>query len=710
MKKFLVFTFLLFTSISFSQELKVFRITDKNISIDGLLNEPVWEKADSITNLKMVEPNEGTDPSFKTVIKILADEKNLYLGIRCYDKKPEKIISYSKIRDSRLGDEDKIKFVFDTNLDKRSGYIFAVNPTGTRYDALVSDFGEGENSNWDGVWDAATNIDSQGWTAEIIIPIQSISFSSKVNEWGFNFERKIQRKLEIDRWTNINRNLRVGHVINAGRITNLPKFNLGIGLTSKFSGIFKTEKKYGQDLKGSPDYSLDFTQKITSDVTAHLTINTDFAETEVDARRTNLTRFPLFFPEKRDFFLEGTDIFDFGLGLGHDVVPFFSRRIGLYKGTKVPIIVGGKLNGKVNDTNFGALVTRTAAVDSLLPTATLGSFRVKQNIFRESSVGIIGTFGDPKGNKNVWLLGVDFTYQTSYMFGNKSFLVGVWGLYNNNSTFAGDNTAMGMKIDYPNDLWDISIKYKRIGDAFKPSLGFVPRPGTIFYTISADYMPRPDWKIIRQFFFESAFKYTTDLNNNWEDYLIFTAPIHFLLESGDRFEFNISPRGENLKEDFEIDDGVIIKSGKYHWQRYRFEFESASKRLINGQATWWFGSFYDGYLDQIELEVNIRPASSINLSFNYEKNIVDLPEGYFTQDLFGGKLQFSFAPDFELSSFIQYDTESKSIGTNSRLRWTFAMLGDLFVVYNHNINKITDNVYQFESNEFIIKLSYGFWL
>jgi hypothetical protein len=499
-------------------------------------------------------------------------------------------------------------------------------------------------------------------------------------------------------------------MISAGKITNLPQFNLGIGLTSKFSGIFKTEKKYNEDLKGSPDYSLDFTQKITSDVTAHLTINTDFAETEVDARRTNLTRFPLFFPEKRDFFLEGADIFDFGLGLGHDVVPFFSRRIGLYQGTKVPIIVGGKINGKVNNTNFGGLVTRTAAVDSLLPAATLGSFRVKQNILRESSVGIIGTFGDPEGNKNVWLLGADFTYQTSYLFGDKNFLVGVWGLYNNNSSLEGDNSAAGMKIDYPNDLWDISFKYKRIGDAFKPSLGFVPRPGTIFYTLSADYMPRPEWKIIRQFFFESAFKYTTDLNNNWEDYLIFTAPVHFLLESGDRFEFNISPRGENLKEDFEIDDGVVIKAGKYHWQRYRFEFESASKRLINGQATWWFGSFYDGYLDQIELELNIRPASSINLSFNYEKNIADLPEGDFTQDLFGGKLQFSFSSDFELSSFIQYDTESRSIGTNTRLRWTFAMLGDLFVVYNHNINKITGNVYQFESNEFIVKLSYGFWL
>ncbi|VAX22318.1 hypothetical protein MNBD_IGNAVI01-608, partial [hydrothermal vent metagenome] len=293
--------------------------------------------------------------------------------------------------------------------------------------------------------------------------------------------------------------------------------------------------------------------------------------------------------------------------------------------------------------------------------------------------------------------------------GDKSFIAGVWGLYNNNKALVGDNTSIGFKLDYPNDLWDISLKMKRIGDAFLPSLGFVPRPGIIYYSLSADFMPRPEWKLIRQFFFESFFRLVTDLNHNWESYTAFTAPVHFLLESGDRFEFNIMPKGENLTEDFEIEDGVIIKKGPYHWQRFRLELETASKRVMNGQATWWFGTFYKGTLDQIELQFNVRPANSLNLSLNYEKNIVNLPEGNFTQDLFGGRIQFSFTSDFEFSSFIQYDNESGSIGTNTRLRWTFALLGDLFIVYNHNIDKLERNIWQYNSNQFIIKVTYGFW-
>ncbi|VAX27424.1 hypothetical protein MNBD_IGNAVI01-1480, partial [hydrothermal vent metagenome] len=582
MKKTLIFLFLLYGSFLYGQKLKVHVLNENDqISLDGILNEQVWKEADSISNLTMVEPREGAAPTQKTVIRILADESNIYLGVRCYDSEPSKIISFSKARDSYLYSEDRIKFVFDTYLDQRSGYIFAVNPEGTRYDALVSNYGEDENSNWDGLWEAQTIIDSHGWSVEIRIPIQTISYTPGLKEWGFNFERRIQRNLEIDRWTALKRDYKISQVNQAGRITNLPNFDIGIGLTSKVSLITDTHKSLGKQAKAQLDYSLDFTERITSGVSAHLTVNTDFAEVEVDSRRTNLTRFPLFFPEKRGFFLEGSDIFEFGVGLGTDVIPFYSRKIGLYHGRKVPIIVGGKLNGKVNNTNFGALVTRTSSVDTLVPAATLGVFRVKQNFSEEYSLGMIGTYGDPVTNKDNWLIGADFTYQTTRFLGDKSFIAGVWGLYNNNKALVGDNTSIGFKLDYPNDLWDISLKMKRIGDAFLPSLGFVPRPGIIYYSLSADFMPRPEWKLIRQFFFESFFRLVTDLNHNWESYTAFTAPVHFLLESGDRFEFNIMPKGENLTEDFEIEDGVIIKKGPYHWQRFRLELETASKRVMN---------------------------------------------------------------------------------------------------------------------------------
>lgn len=700
---------LIITKLSFPQNLPVEIInTSAQIHLDGLLDEMEWKYADSIS-LTMVEPTEGIGPSFPTSVKVLTDYSNIILGIKCFDPEPEKIVSFSKSRDALMSDEDRIKFVFDTYVNKRSGYIFAVNPDGTRYDALVSNFGESENPDWDGIWSAAAIIDNDGWSAEILIPIKTLSFSSETEEWGFNIERKIQRKLEVDRWTGIKRDYSVSQVVHAGRLTNIPEFDIGLGLVVKPSVIAQSFKSYNQKSIEHLDYSLDATEKFNPEITGQLTINTDFAETEIDARQINLTRFPLFFPEKRDFFLEGTDIFDFGIGLGYDVIPFFSRRIGLYEGIKVPILVGGKINGRINNTNFGALATLTDDVNGLVPSASMGAIRIKQNILEESSVGMIGTFGDPLGINNTWLLGGDFTYKTSKFLEDKNFLVGVWGLYNNNPLLAGDKTSVGIKIDYPNDLLDMAFTAKRIGDAFLPSVGFVPRNGVSIYTLGVEYMPRPDWLSIRQFFFEFYPYYVTDLNNNWESWEVFIAPIHFLLESGDRFEFNIDPQGENLDEDFEIEDGVIIKQGPYNWLRYRIEFESASKRIINGQFTWWFGSFYNGTLDQIELFLNLRPASIINIGLTYEKYIGHLPSGNFDQDIFGGRIQIGFMPDFELSSFIQYDNESKLLGTNTRLRWTFSMLGDLFIVYNHNVVNFEERRWRYESNQLILKLSYGFW-
>ncbi len=678
------------------------------MQFDGILNEPFWDEATSIDNLRMVEPNENVKASHRTVIKIVVDNENIILGIMCYDN-PNKITAYSKARDVDLDDEDNIKFVFDTYCDERNGYIFAVNPFGARYDAVLANRGEDENDDWDGVWDAKTSINSDGWSAEIIIPAKTMSFKNGLQEWGFNIERNIERLLEKDRWTALKTNYSVISLSNAGIIKGLPNFDLGLGLLVRLSPTIGFHKNYGSSTKFDADIGGDITKRITPDISATLTVNTDFAETDVDLRRTNLTRFPLFFPEKRSFFLEGGDIYDFGLGLGRDVIPFFSRRIGLYQREPVPIIFGGKLNGKIGNTNFGGMYVRTARVDSLTPATDLGVVRVKQNVFKQSNIGIIATSGDASGLKNSWLLGADFTYQMSDLFGDKNFLVGVWALYNNRPDLSGNKSSYGVKIDYPNDLFDIGFSYKFIGDAFEPSLGFVPRNGIKSYNFGCDYMPRPNWGFIRQFFFESYFRLITDVNNNWESYSVFTAPIHFLMESGDRFEFNIRPTGERLTAPFEIEDGIIIPTGEYNNIRYRVELETASKRSVSGEATWWFGTFYTGTLSQIELSMSLRFSSNLILDINYEKNIASLREGEFEQDLFGGRIGLNFSSNFQLSSFIQYDNESNSIGSNTRLRWTINPLADLYVVYNHNINKITKDRFQFNSNQFIIKLSYGLW-
>lgn len=685
-------------------------ITSERITLDGRLTEPVWNTARQIQSLTMVEPETGIQASEKTVISILADENKLYLGVHCYVSNPEDIVAYTKARDAELRHEDYVKFVLDTYLDGRNGFIFAINPFGARYDALVSRYGESENVNWDAVWEAKTRMVEDGWTAEIIIPVKTLTFGRGLKEWGFNVERRMQRKMEVDRWTGISKDIRVGHVAIAGLLSGLPEFNMGIGLTIRGSTNANISRNRSEKANFKWHNSLDITEKFTPEVTGQLTINTDFAETEVDSRRTNLTRFPLFYPEKREFFLQGADIYDFGLGLGRDFAPFFSRRIGLYDGREVPLLVGGKLNGKIKNTNFGALVTRMGALDTTLSQTTLGVARVKQNIGKHINVGLLTTVGDPASRSNSFTSGFDMTYQTSSFGKGQNFLVGIWGLINNREDISGDKSAYGISLDYPNDKWDIYSGYKRIGDAFDPSLGFVPRKGVNMYRLGCDFMPRPKINFIRQFYFENSFSLVTNLQNQWESYRLFMAPFHFRLESGDRFEFNFIPTGENLFEPFEVSDGVEIPAGSYHWIKYRLELELASKRKINGQLTWWFGGFYTGRLDQIEMQINLRPSSFLNFEVSYEKDIGHLTEGDFVKNLLATRVLFNFTPDMQLSSFIQYDSDSKNLGTNTRFRWTFNPKGDLYFVYNHNITNEFDNRWLYQANQLIVKLTYALWM
>jgi len=418
MRLLISFIFLLFFSLSsYGQDEGRPQITcipaQDPLRLDGWLNEADWERADSIIIAAMVEPEENGQSTYPTVVKILVDQKNIYIGLVCFDEQPDEIVAFSKARDAELENEDNIKLILDTYRDGRNGYIFSINPFGARYDALVSFNGEFENPNWDGAWDAKTQINESYWSAEIRIPVSTLTFRRGLDSWGFNIERRIQRYLEVNRWTAISRDYTLGQTIHSGLLNELPEFNLGIGLTPTVSGLVKATHERDGETTYDWKPSLDVTQRISSDITAQLTVNTDFAETEVDSRQTNLTRFPVLYPEKRQFFLEGADIYDFGLSLGRSFMPFFSRRIGLHEGQEVPILWGGKINGKIKNTHFGSLVTQTAAVDSLVPRTSMGVVRVKQNILKESSFGMIATMGDPAGRKQAWTAGIDFTYQTS---------------------------------------------------------------------------------------------------------------------------------------------------------------------------------------------------------------------------------------------------------------------------------------------------------
>jgi len=676
-----------------------------DLRIDGRLDEPAWAQADAIETLTMTEPREGVPPSKQTRVRVLADRQAIVVGIECFDD-PSGIVSYSKKRDPDLDNEDHVGFVIDTFLDGRSGYVFAVNPEGARFDGLVEPGGEDVSSEWDGIWEAATSRSEAGWAVEIRIPVMSISFKKGLTEWHFNVQRQIKRLQETDRWASPRRDWEITQTSRAGLLTNLPDFDLGIGLTvrpavSGGGGVADVDA----EAEGEFQPSLDVWQRVGPNVLSSLTINTDFAETEVDSRRTNLTRFPLFFPEKRTFFLEGSDIFSFGRGLGEEVIPFFSRRIGLVSGEEVPILVGGKVNGRAGDSNFGALVSRTNDVEDLVPDATQGVVRLKQNIWKESSIGGIATFGDPRGRSGAWTAGVDFIYSTSSFQGDKNFVVSAWGLATDREDLGPDSRAWGAFVDYPNDLWDINVNYKHIGRDFDPSLGFVPRRAINRYGFGVNYAPRPNtW--VRQTRYEFRPSVTTDLAGRWESYRVNVVPINWNLESGDDVEFGLTPTGERLVEPFEISDGIVIAPGTYEWRRYEFQASTASKRKLAAEVSWSTGGFYNGDLDSIELGVRWSPSAFFTFDVSTERSMGRMPGGDFTEDVVAARVEFNMSSDLTLSSYVQYDNESDSVGTNTRLRWTFRPQGDLFVIYNHNVVNHLDR-WRLESNQLLVKLQYA---
>jgi hypothetical protein len=677
------------------------------ITIDGHLDEEAWASADAIEDFRQTEPVEGAPPSARTKVQVLADTRSLVIGILCEATDPASIVSFSVRRDAFLNSEDHVSIVLGPFADGRSGYVFAVNPTGARYDGLISPGGEDDNEDWDGIWEAATARLSNGWSVEIRIPVLTIAFKPGLQEWQFNVERRIERRLETDRWAYPNRQYEITQTSRAGLLTHLPDFDLGVGLSIRPAVTAGGGIPEPGARDGDFHPSLDVTQRLGANVLASATVNTDFAETEVDTRRTNLTRFPLFFPEKRTFFIEGDDIFSFGLGLEEDVIPYFSRRVGLVEGEQVPILAGGKVNGRIGDTNVGGVAIGTRSKDDVVDTgAFMGVGRVKRNLWQESWIGAIATVGDPLGRAGSWLAGADFTYATSRFRGDKNFLVGLWGLATGREQLGGDAHAHGFKVDYPNDLWDVAMTYKRIGRDFDPSIGFVPRRAVRLWDLNLEFSPRFARGPVQQMFFEFRPSLATDLTGRWESYRLFWAPINWRFRSGDRVEFNANPTGERLVEPFEVADAVFIPPGSYHWRRYRLEAGTAQKRRLYSQVRWWFGGFYDGRLHQFEWTGAWNPKPIITVEFSGERNIARLPSGDFTQTVTGTRLRINISPDLSIASYVQYDTDSESVGTNTRLRWTFRPVADLFIVYNHNVRSIADR-WRLDSNQLLIKLQYA---
>ena len=705
------------------------------ITLDGILDEAQWQSApDSIGNLVTIEPEEGGVPVGRTVVKVLASGREIVIGVRCYDPDPAGIVAFSKARDADLTEEDHVVLVFDTYQDDRSGYVFAVNAAGARFDGIIIERGSDVNSNWDAIWEAQTSRDETGWSAEIRLPIQSLGFEEGLEAWGFNVQRRVERLQETSRWSSPSLDLDVYQTSAAGLLTALPEFDYGLGLSVRPALVGVADKRArGNETLYDGEASLDVTQRIGSSFLSSLTVNTDFAETEVDVRQINLTRFPAFFPEKRTFFLAGADIFEFGLGLDEEsLIPFFSRRIGLVgqedEQVPVPINAGGKINGRIGDTSIGALVVGTREADKLVvgsegqkidvAQATMGAFRIRHDVLEESAFGMLFTFGDQLGREGSVTGGMDLTLQTSSFLDDKNLVFGAWGLFNDRKGLGGDKLAYGFQAAYPNDLLDVSLSSIHIGDGFDPSLGFVPRNDGHLWEFSSELNPRPGWSWLHQMYHEGSISLFNDQKNDrWQNYESVIKPLDWLLATGDRFFVQSELVGDRPPAAFELVQDVDIPKGSYEWTRYVAGVRSADKRRLSGAVLWETGNFYNGDLETVSTRLTVRPSALLTLEATSEKSTghVFVPEDEsieyvrksIAEKLYGFELQLNFSSDLQFSSLTQYDTGSREVGSNNRLRWTFRPSGDLFVVYNHNALKNLKNHWEFVSNQLPLKIQYA---
>ena len=666
--------------------------TVEAIRVDGRLDEPAWRETEPLSGFVQREPMQGGEPSEKTEIRVLFTDTALYIGAICHDRSPREIVATQLSRDADLDVDDRLTIVLDPFFDHRNGFFFQVNAAGARADGQVSNNAESLSRDWDGIWNAVARITNDGWIAEIEIPFKTLRFKPGQSRWGFNVERQIKRRQEIDRWTAGRQNVWIGNLAEAGQLDGLDGVRQGLGLDVRPYGSAATGSGSGEAAGG-----VDVFKNLTPSVNAAVTVNTDFAETEADLRQVNLTRFPLFFPEKRGFFLEGAGVFDVaGLINTTDLRPFFSRRVGLLDDLAVPVRLGVKLTGRQSDYNIGLLDVETGALtDAGLPGGAVDRqnllvARVSRNLFQQSWVGGILTHGDPSGSGGNTLIGGDARFATSTFLGNKNLSLDLFLLGTEDGASGARDGAGGFRIDYPNDRWDVALNWRQIGDRFQPALGFVPRTGIRKTDSFIAFQPRPERWGIRQFFFEANPVAVTNLQNRLESWSVFTAPFNVRTESGEHLEWDYIPMFEHLEQAFEISPGVVIPPGSYPWTRYRAEVNTATKRRWVVDAAWWWGGFYGGTLQQLEFGATLKPSRYVALSVQAGRNSVALPEGSFQTDILTLKADYNLTPNLSWANLAQYDNESRVAGLQSRFRWILQPGNDLFLIINRGWRRTLD--------------------
>ncbi len=692
-------------------EVQAYRLAEgESIVVDGAPDEAVWQKAHPATNFLQRDPDNGTAATERTEVRIVFDRDRIILGVICYDSEPDQLLGNQMQRDQSFEADDRFMFAIDPFLDGRTGYFFEINPSGAMGDGLITSptggggFGGEMEKSWDGIWVARVRRTSAGWTAEVEVPFKTVNFDPDTDTWGANFQRTVKRRNEESLWTGWLRDEGLTRMSNAGRIGGITDISQGIGLDLKPYVLGAATNAPGRNAPatiGDFEIGLDAFYNVTPSLKANFTVNTDFAETEVDERRTNLTRFPLFFPEKREFFLDGSNFFEFP---GGDESPFFSRRIGLNAGAAQPIVYGAKLIGQVGAQDIGFLHVSTSedefdrggSLEQLKgEDFTVG--RVRRRFGSQSSAGAIYTRRAPRDSlvDARHTLGADVTIATPNFIRESTFDSGAWYVHTSKPRFInedrdgppeGQSSSYGWHASLARDPYRAEVSFKEVQAAYDPAIGFTPRRNFRSWNPELNWSPRfSGHRWFRGVQFSSEADINLNLDNQVVDRNLQLTPMELEFHSGDSVEFQMFKQTENLDQDFEISDGVILPAGNsYDWMRYQFVYDGAEHRALSGRAEFSFGDFWNGRRRELNLDLTLRPRPGLSVQLSSEFNNVDLPHGSFTTRLYRLDARTQLNPWISLSNNVQYDSESGEVGWQLRFRWIQKPGNDIFFIWTQN--------------------------
>ena len=697
--------------------------------IDGRLDDAVWSHAAVVDDFHQSQPIEGAEPSERTEIYLLYDDDALYIGGRFWDSEPDMIAAGTlRHRSLRLGDDDRIAVVLSPYNDRRSGYKFETNANGVKHESIYQNVSQ-SLSVWDTIWDVASNTDSDGWITEIAIPLKSISFDPENDTWGINFSRAVRRKGEEISWVSRNRTYNPSIV---GLATGFTGLEQGLGLDVVPSIALNRRRVFdpsGDTSTTRP--SLDLFYKVTPSLNGALTLNTDFSATEVDFRQVNLTRFNLFFPEQRAFFLQDTDIFEFGRiggrGSGVNLAssrpsrengrPFFSRRLGLsHSGQPVDLDYGGKLSGRVGPWSVGGLAVRQAEFGEV-ESSDVFAGRASLSILEESAVGFIVTEGDPNTNLGNSVAGVDFRYLNSRLGNSRVLEADAWFLQSDTEGLSGDDRAFGLGLRAPNRSglsWGLATK--DIQRNFNPALGYVNRAGIRDQTADIGYT-----HFVRSGPFVS---YSAGVDAQRIEYLdgglqtqvVTISLLEIDSRSRDGLVFRYQSTDEILVRPFRIHRDpsdtsrqIVIPEGRYSFDEHVVEASSGSHRKLAGGVSYRSGDFFGGERTNLAGMLTWRPTKHFTFRLVYDWNDVRLPQGDFVTRVAQLTSEVSFNSDLSWINLVQYDNVTEEAGINSRLHWVLQDGREAYLVLNHNLqDHDRDNSFHESLSDLSLKVNYTF--